>query len=81
MPSIIDDTIARHIVAEFDTFRDTFGRYIDRMNVLVGLLDENTEVAARARYLVYGSDHVKWFLISGNHVVSDIDAMLKEREA
>jgi hypothetical protein len=81
MPSIINETIAHHIAAEFNAFRDTFDRYIDRMDVLVGLLDEDTEVAAKARYLVDGTDHVKWFVISGSYVVSVVDAMLKEREA
>lgn len=73
--------IARHIVAEFKAFKETYDRYLDRVDDLVCSLDEDSEIRKKARFLVVGTDHVTRFTLSGSHVVSAIEAMLKKEEA
>ncbi|MXN44084.1 hypothetical protein GR138_02715 [Shinella kummerowiae] len=73
--------IARHIVDEFNAFKATYDRYLDRMDELVCLLDENSEIQRAARFLAVGTDDVTKFTLNGKQVVSGIQAMLKEEEA
>ncbi|WP_418137965.1 hypothetical protein [Agrobacterium sp. El2ro-1b] len=73
--------IAHHIVAEFKALKETYDRYLDRMDDLVCSLDEDCEIRKKARFLVVGTDHVTRFTLSGSHVVSAIEAMLKKEEA
>lgn len=73
--------LARHIVAEFKAFKETYDRYLDRMDDLVCSLDEDSEIRKKAGFLVVGTDHVTRFTLSGSNVVSAIEAMLKKEEA
>lgn len=73
--------VARHIVAEFKAFKETYDRYLDRVDDLLGLLDEGSEIRKRAGFLVVGTDHVTRFALSGSNVVSALEAMLKKEEA
>ncbi|NTF42580.1 hypothetical protein [Rhizobium rhizogenes] len=72
--------VARHIVEEFKAFKATYDRYVDRVDDLLGLLDEDSEIRKKAGFLVVGTDHVTRFTLSGSNVVSAIEAMLKTEE-
>ncbi|MFC3163265.1 MULTISPECIES: hypothetical protein [Ciceribacter] len=73
--------IAHHIVAEFKVLKETYDRYLDRMDELVCLLDEDSEIRKMAGFLADGTDDVTQYVLNGKHVVSGIEAMLKKEEA
>lgn len=73
--------IARHIVAEFKAFKETYDRYLDRVDDLVCSLDEDSEIRKKAVFLAVGTDHVTQYVLSGSNVVSAIEATLKKEEA
>nr|WP_029926208.1 hypothetical protein [Ochrobactrum sp. UNC390CL2Tsu3S39] len=76
-----NSVIARHILAEFKAFKETYNRYLDRVDDLVCSLDEGSEIRKKAVFLAIGTDHVTQYVLSGSNVVSTIEAMLKQEEA
>ncbi|MBR0555009.1 hypothetical protein J5J10_04880 [Ciceribacter sp. L1K23] len=80
MADITNETIARQIMAEFNAFKDTYDRYLDRMDDLVCSLGENSKIRLKARYLVVNTTHISQFIINGSYVVRTIDGMLKKGE-
>ncbi|MDP9559934.1 UNVERIFIED_ORG: hypothetical protein J2740_001104 [Rhizobium nepotum] len=81
MTRTTNSIVARHIVAEFQAFKETYDRYLDRMDDLVCLLDEDSEIRKNARFLAVGTDHVTQYVLSGSNVVRAIEATLKKEAA
>lgn len=73
--------VTRHIVEEFKAFKETYDRYLDRMDDLVCSLDEDSEIRKKAVFLAVGADHVTQYVLSGCNVVSAIEATLKREAA
>ena len=81
MTNNTNSIVGEQIVAEFKAFKETYDRYLSRMDGLVCSLGEDRRLFNKARFLAVGTDDVTRYILAGDYVVSRVEAMLKKEAA